>query len=125
KIQVVSHGMEIMVDKYMVPGKTTIFDFYSDFCPPCVRIAPYLEELVNQRDDLYLVKVDINRASVTGGIDWGSPVVMQFTLRSIPHFKIYGPNGKIQAEGDAAFRQVIQWIEDVRKSEGGEQQGGQ
>ena len=114
KVQVVSHGKEIMVEHYIVPGKLTIFDFYSDYCPPCIEIAPYLEKLVNQREDLYLVKVDINREGVQG-IDWGSPVSMQFTLRSIPHFKIYGPTGKLMLEGDPAFRRIIEWLKEIEE----------
>lgn len=117
KVQVVGHGQEILVENYLVPGKTTILDFYSAFCPPCVAVAPHLQELVNQRDDLYLVTVDINRPSVTGAIDWGSPVSMQFTLRSIPHFKIYGPTGKIMLEGDPAYEKVIEWLKQVERPE--------
>jgi len=41
---------------------------------------------------------------------------MQFSLRSIPHFIIYGPTGKVMSEGDAAYRQVIGWIRQAEKS---------
>ena len=109
RVRVVSHGEEIVAENYVVPGKTTIFDFYSEYCPPCVRVAPHLDKLVNGRDDLYLVTVDINRSGIVG-IDWGSPVAMQFSLRKIPYFRIYGPDGKLMLDGDGAWDQIARWL---------------
>lgn len=93
----VSMGAEVKLTDYLVPGKTVIFDFYSDFCPPCVAIAPELEKLHAKRADVVVVKVDINRPGIKG-IDWKSPVAQQYQLRSIPHFKVFGPDGKLKAE---------------------------
>lgn len=101
----ISHGAEIKTADYLVPGKTVVFDFYSEFCPPCRAIAPELEKLHAKNANVVVVKVDINRADVRG-IDWKSPVARQYALESIPHFKIYGPDGKLVAEGDAAEEKV-------------------
>jgi len=80
-----------------VPGKTTVFDFTSEYCPPCCGYAEPLHKLHADRADIAVVKVDINRPGVKG-IDWKSPVAKQFALHSIPHFKVYGPDGKLIAE---------------------------
>lgn len=93
----ISMGAEVKLTDYLVAGKTVIFDFYSDFCPPCVAIAPELEKLHASRADVVVVKVDINRPGIKG-IDWKSPVAQQYKLRSIPHFKVFGPDGKLVAE---------------------------
>ena len=106
----IAMGQKVDVANYLVPGKTTIVDFYSEYCPPCRAIAPKLVNLHKSRDDIAVVKVDINRPGVKG-IDWESPVAQQYQLHSIPHFKIYGPDGKLQAEGDAAYDQVQKWVE--------------
>jgi hypothetical protein len=78
-----------------------------------VQVAPALEKLHRTRDDIVVVKVDINRPGIKG-IDWRSPVAQQYGLRSIPHFKVYGPNGKLLAEdGPTAARarqMVMGWI---------------
>jgi len=103
-------SQEVNVANYLVPGKTTIVDFYSEYCPPCRAIAPRLAKLHASRDDVAVVKVDINRPEVKG-IDWGSPVARQYNLDSVPHFKIYGPDGRLQAEGDAAYDQVLRLVE--------------
>jgi thiol-disulfide isomerase/thioredoxin len=106
----ISHGEKVTLADYVVTGKTTIFDFSSEYCPPCRAIAPRLEELHKKRDDIAVVTIDINRPGVRG-IDWKSPVAGQYGLRSIPHFKIYSPEGKLIAEGDKAAEQVYGWVE--------------
>ena len=106
-----SGGKQINIDDLVVKGKTTIVDFYSEYCGPCMRIAPLLEKLDEKRDDLVVVRVDINRPGVEG-IDWQSPIARQFNLESIPHFKIYGPDGKLQLEGDAAYEKINEWLQE-------------
>ena len=93
----VSQGAEISLADYVVPGKTTIFDFSSDYCGPCRRYTEPLAHLHAKKADIAVVRVDINRPNVKG-IDWGSPVAREFGLESIPHFKVYGPDGKLVAE---------------------------
>jgi thiol-disulfide isomerase/thioredoxin len=101
----IAHGQEVNLQDHIVPGKTTIFDFTSEYCPPCRLIAPYLHKLHATRDDIVVVEVDINRPGV-GSIDFGSQVARQYNINSIPAFKIYGPNGRLMAEGDDATNQV-------------------
>lgn len=109
-IKVIGFGEKIDLAAHLVPGKTNLVDFYSDYCPPCVRIAPYLDELAQARDDLVVIKVDINRPGVQG-IDWQSPVAQQFKLNSIPHFKIYGPEGALVSEGTEAAQTLSGWLQ--------------
>jgi len=104
----ISQGAEVKLAEFLVPGKTTIFDFTSEYCPPCRAYAEPLLLLHQKRADVAVVKVDINRSEVHR-IDWDSPVARQFELRSIPHFKVYGPDGKLIAEDttDARFARVL------------------
>lgn len=105
----IAQGAEVALADYLVPGRITVFDFTSKYCGPCQAYNQPLALLHAQRDDLAVVKVDINRPAVKG-IDWQSPVARQYDMRSIPHFKVYGPDGRLLAEGKAARRQVDQWI---------------
>ena len=105
----ISQGKEVTLADYLVPGKTTIFDFYSEYCPPCRAIAPRLEKLHMTRDDIVVVKIDINRPGMKG-IDWKSPVARQYKLQSIPHFKVYDSDGNLKAEGDEAYELVNSWL---------------
>lgn len=106
----ISQGQEVDITALAVKGKTTIFDFTSEYCPPCRAVAPRLDKLHASRSDVVVVKVDINRPDVKG-IDWKSPVAAQYKLRSIPHFKVFGPDGKLKAEGEEATTMVFAWLE--------------
>jgi len=106
----IAHGQAVNLRDYLVPGKTVIFDFTSEYCPPCRAIAPYLHKLHASREDLIVVEVDLNRPGVEG-IDWESPVAQQYGMNSIPHFKVFGPDGKLQAEGKEARALVTGWFE--------------
>lgn len=99
-------GEEIDIEKLLQAGKTTIFDFYSEYCPPCRKISPALAKLDAQRKDIVVVKININRKGVQG-IDWNSPVARQYGLRSIPHFVIYDSTGYRTHEGEEAYQQVM------------------
>ena len=111
---VISQGAEVALAEFLVPGKYTVFDFTSEYCPPCRAYAEPLLALHQQRNDIAVVKVDINRSEIHK-IDWDSPVAKQYELHSIPHFKIYGPDGALVAAdqpNNPAARQIInKWIE--------------
>jgi len=102
-------GEEVDIKELIHRGKITIFDFYSEYCGPCKIISPKLEQLDNQRDDIVVVKVDINRENVRG-IDWNSPISRQYRLRSIPHFIVYDSSGFLTHEGVNARQYVYKLL---------------
>ena len=106
----ISQGQEVRLEDYLVPGKVTIFDFYSEFCPPCRALGPRLEQLHESRADIAVVKVDINRPDVRG-IDWKSPVSLEFKLHSIPHLSVYDASGahKEDLDGKDVWTAVDGW----------------
>lgn len=114
----VSQGREINLAEHLVPGKTTIVDFTSKYCGPCQVYNEPLARIHAERADVAVVKVDINRPDVKK-IDWVSPVARQFKLQSIPHFKVYGPDGKLIAEdtpgGPSPARQIVhKYIDELK-----------
>lgn len=110
-VKAISHGAQVDIREHLTAGKTTIVDFWSKYCPPCEALRPLLEQLAMARSkELAVVKVDINRPGVQG-IDWQSPVAQQYGLQSIPHIKIFGPDGRLVAEGDQARQMVMQWLQ--------------
>lgn len=106
-------GQTIELNRLPVRGKVTIVDVFSPYCPPCMRLAPLLEQLAQKRSDLAIKKVNIQRPEVSGKIDWQSPLAKQLDLRSIPHFMIFDPRGKLTAQGQEATRQVIGMLQEA------------
>jgi len=106
---VISNGQKVKLADYLVPGKTTVFDFYSEYCPTCRSIAGGLEKLHESRGDIAVVLVNINRPGFKG-IDWTSPVAKQYDLPSTPQLKVYGPDGKLVVEGKPAYQMVTGWF---------------
>lgn len=112
----ISHGEAIVLADFAVAGSYTVFDFMSEYCPPCKQISPWMDRLHRERDGVQVIKVDINRPGVRG-IDWQSPVARQFGLSSIPHFKVLDAEGKLVAEGDAAWEMLVAWLMELPTDE--------
>ena len=105
-------GQTLDVNSLLVKGKTTLIDFHSPFCPPCVRLAPLLAQLAAKRPDLAIKKVNINRPGVQG-IDWRSPLAQQYQVRQVPYFMVFGPQGQLVAQGRDAVEQVGRMLQEA------------
>lgn len=46
-------------DEVIAEGKVLV-DFFAVWCGPCKMIAPVLEEIADERDDVIIVKVDVD-----------------------------------------------------------------
>ena len=83
-----------------------------------IRDAIARKSIFNLIHTAAVVKVDINRPDMKK-IDWQSPVAQQFKLQGIPHFKVYGPDGKLIAEdvpgvSRGAREMVDKWCEALK-----------
>jgi thiol-disulfide isomerase/thioredoxin len=101
-------GESFDLGKVVSQGKFTLVDFWSPYCGPCLRMAPYMESLAAKRSDLKVVKLNINRAGVQG-IDWKSPLAQQYNIKSVPFLVIFDKQGKKIAEGQSALNMFIEW----------------
>jgi thiol-disulfide isomerase/thioredoxin len=115
--RVIGQGAVVDLAQERDPARTTVFDFTSEYCGPCRRIAPYLEKLHSGRPDVTVVKVDINRPNVRG-IDWSSPTARAFGVQQVPHFKVMDAGGTLVAEGNAAWDLVVKWIMELEEPQG-------
>ena len=105
-------GQPLDVKSLLVQGKTTLIDFHSPFCPPCVQLAPIMAKLAAKRPDLAIKKVNINRPQVNG-IDWQSPLAQQYQIRQVPYFMIFSPQGQLVAQGRDAVETVQRWLNEA------------
>jgi thioredoxin 1 len=63
-------------------GKTTIIDFWADWCAPCKAIAPRFEKLAQSNDDgnLIFAKVELNMEDPN---HWTGPVTQELKVVSV------------------------------------------
>ncbi len=91
----IARGERVDLHAHIDGDAHVLFDFYADWCAPCRALEPTLQRLAAADPDrLVIRKIDI--------IDWQSPVVAQHGIRSIPHLKLYAPDGALVAQGSAA-----------------------
>ncbi len=55
--------------------KPVIVDFWAEWCQPCKRIAPILEEMSESREDVSFVKLDVDDNPTT---------TLNYSITSIP-----------------------------------------
>lgn len=77
-----SGGMSLdQFKKLLNPGKTVLVDFYADWCVPCKKMKPYLEEI--SRDMAHNVSV------VRINVDENKELCNQLKIEAIPVLQIY------------------------------------
>ncbi|NQU38867.1 MAG: thioredoxin family protein [Lentisphaerae bacterium] len=102
-VQMISNGgQRVNMKSITVPGKVTLVDFYADWCGPCKIMGPKLEQIARTDPDVKLCKIDV--------VNWDTPVVAQYKIRSIPHVQVYDRNGTPVGSGAARLDEIKQNI---------------
>jgi thioredoxin 1 len=70
-------------------SRTTVIDFYAEWCGPCKAMKPVLQELDEDMPDVDVLKIDI---------DENQKVAREHGIRAVPTFKLYH-EGRIQSLG--------------------------
>ena len=83
--EVISHGAQVDINQCLALGNVTVVEFYADWCGPCRRISPSLEQMASSDPQVALRKIDI--------VNWRTPVAQQFNIHSIPQMNVYNRGG--------------------------------
>ena len=80
-------------------------DFWATWCGPCRMIAPVIEEIANEREDILVCKCNV---------DEELPLAVQFGVNVIPTLVVL-KNGRVAArtEGLAGKQNIIRLVENA------------
>jgi thiol-disulfide isomerase/thioredoxin len=102
-IEVISHGAQVDINQHLALGNVTVVDFYADWCGPCRRLAPSLEQMAMSDPQVALRKIDIGNGA--------TPVALQFNIHSVPQVNVYNRGGRLVGTVVGAdFNQVKTYV---------------
>ena len=108
-IEVISHGGQVDINQHLAFGSVTVVDFYADWCGPCRRLSPSLEQMARSDPEIALRKIDI--------VNWRTAVVQQFNIHSIPQVNIYNRSGQLVGTVVGVdFDQVKRYVTQAKSS---------
>ena len=73
-------GTKDNLDTLITGGKTTIIDFWAEWCGPCRALGPILDKLAEENPSIQVIKVNV---------DENIELSMKYSIRSIPAVFIY------------------------------------
>jgi thioredoxin 1 len=106
---VISHGAQVDINQHLALGNVTVVEFYADWCGPCRRLSPSLEQMATSDPEVALRKIDI--------VNWRTAVVQQFNIHSIPQVNIYNRSGQLVGTVVGVdFDQVKRYVAQAKSS---------
>ena len=82
--QVLEIGSENFQKEVLESDKKVLVDFYADWCGPCKRLSPIIEEIAGEEEQVKFVKLNIDDAQ---------DIAIEYQVMSIPTLVIF-ENGK-------------------------------
>lgn len=85
-------------NEVMKSEKTVLIDFYADWCAPCKMLAPIIEEIANENDNIKVCKVNVDNEPELAGLFKVSSIPMLAVVKdaSITNTAVgYMPKNKV------------------------------
>jgi copper chaperone CopZ/thiol-disulfide isomerase/thioredoxin len=76
------------LERQRVPGKHTVFDVYADWCGPCRLVDARLREIVGQRSDVAVRRLNV--------VSFETPLASELgpDFQALPYLIVFSPSGK-------------------------------
>lgn len=75
------------IEEVMQSDKTVLIDFWADWCAPCRRLSPIIDEIAQENPDIKVVKINIDEEPA---------LAERFEVMSIPNLFVI-KNGKVKS----------------------------
>lgn len=72
--------------KNLIKEGVTLVDFYATWCGPCKMLAPQLEQLAEKRQDINVIKIDV---------DQHEELAAEFNIRVVPTLILFKDGANI------------------------------
>lgn len=72
--------------KSLIKEGVTLVDFYATWCGPCKMLAPQLEQLAEKRQDINVIKIDV---------DQHEELAAEFNIRVVPTLILFKDGANI------------------------------
>lgn len=82
--------------------KPVLLDFFATWCGPCKMVAPIIDEIAEEREDIKVCKLDVDQAS---------DIAIRYNVASIPTLMVF-VNGEVvnQALGAMPKNKILELI---------------
>ncbi len=77
---------------------TVLVDFYADWCGPCKMVAPILEKIHNENEDITIVKVNV---------DESNEIAREYNVVNIPTMVVFKDSSVAHVQVGALPEQQI------------------
>ena len=83
--------------------KVVLLDFYADWCGPCRMVSPIIDEIAEERDDLFVGKINVDEQPA---------LAAEFGIVSIPTLVVM-KNGEVvhQVSGARPKAQILAMVD--------------
>ncbi|MBQ1257146.1 MAG: thioredoxin [Clostridia bacterium] len=102
QMAIVNANKDNFKNEVLLSDKPVLLDFWAPWCGPCRMVGPVLEQISNERDDVKVVKVNI---------DEELELSLEFGIMSIPTIMVV-KEGKVvnQSLGAKPKNQILQML---------------
>ncbi len=89
--------------KKEIKNGIVLVDFYADWCGPCKMVAPIIEELSQEKENVKFIKVNV---------DNHEEIAKEYGIMSIPTMIIFKDGKEINKNiGFATKEEISSWLE--------------